>query len=80
MFCKLGLLGGLARGYDCELSVAIAGGDDPGVEMLGGVEVLYCCGLGEADAGKAVGGVLYAGDGRDACGASKKRLAKGRDG
>ncbi len=47
---ELGLQGGLAGGDDGELSGAVGGGDDAGVEVLGGIEVLNCGGLGEAEA------------------------------
>jgi hypothetical protein len=48
--CQLGFRGSLTGGYDGELGGAVSGSDDTGVEVITGLEIFYCSGLGEAEA------------------------------
>ena len=77
---EIGLLRGLTGGDDCELGVAICCGDDSGVKVLGGIEVEDLRRLLVANAGVAVGCVLYGRNGSDAGLASEERFAKGGNG
>ena len=77
---KAALLRSLAGGDDGEVGGAVGGGDDAGREMLGGVEVFDCGGLGEAEAGGRAGCFGVGREGGDAGGAGEERRAEGFDG